>query len=57
MQDARGFFYYQQHRRYTNRIPYMRWSQSWMLYGMEKMLEARCQMSAKTQAALLTSDI
>jgi len=39
MQDARGFFHYQIHRRYTNRIPYMRWSQSWMLYGMERLCE------------------
>lgn len=45
MQDERGFFYYQQHRRYTNRIPYMRWSQAWMLYGLERLLEVRDQMS------------
>ncbi len=41
LQDSRGFFYYQRHRRYINRIPYMRWSQAWMLYGLEKFIEAR----------------
>jgi hypothetical protein len=30
MQAPQGFFYYQRHAWYTNRIPYMRWSQAWM---------------------------
>ena len=39
MRAADGSFYYQRHRRYTNRIRYMRWSQSWMLYGLERLQE------------------
>lgn len=41
MRAADGSFYYQRHQRYTNRIRYMRWSQSWMLYGLERLLERR----------------
>jgi hypothetical protein len=46
LQDPQGFFYYQRHRFYTNRIPYMRWSQVWMLYGLEKLLEVGGQRKA-----------
>ena len=34
MQAADGHFYYQKHRHYTIRAPYMRWTQAWMFYGM-----------------------
>ena len=34
MQDPQGFFYYQRRRVAVTRIPYMRWAQAWMLYGM-----------------------
>jgi hypothetical protein len=34
MQDDTGYFYYQRRRLYTNRIPYMRWSQAWMFYSL-----------------------
>ncbi|NUQ43367.1 MAG: hypothetical protein HUU32_18410 [Calditrichaceae bacterium] len=34
MQNGGGYFYYQKRRFYTNRIPYMRWSQAWMLYAL-----------------------
>ena len=30
MQDRSGYFYYQIHRGYINKIPYIRWSQAWM---------------------------
>ena len=40
LRDERGFFYYQKRRFYTVRKPYMRWSQSWMLYALAKLLEA-----------------
>ena len=39
LRSERGFFYYQRRRFYTVRTPYMRWSQSWMLYGLARMLE------------------
>jgi hypothetical protein len=34
MQDAEGYFYYQKGRFVTNKIPYMRWSQAWMMLGL-----------------------
>ncbi|MGQ9721975.1 MAG: delta-aminolevulinic acid dehydratase [Candidatus Jordarchaeum sp.] len=34
MQDKRGFFYYLKNRFYTNKIPYMRWSQAWALHAL-----------------------
>lgn len=38
MQDKKGYFYYQKTRWYTNRIPYIRWSQAWMFYAMAAYL-------------------
>lgn len=34
MQDPAGFFYFQRHRWYTNRIPYMRWGQGWAFHAL-----------------------
>jgi rhamnogalacturonyl hydrolase YesR len=34
MQSPKGFFYYQKKKYLTNRIPYMRWSQAWIFYGL-----------------------
>ncbi|HEX2532848.1 MAG TPA: hypothetical protein VHK69_03875 [Chitinophagaceae bacterium] len=34
MQDPKGYFYYQYRRRFSSRIPYMRWAQAWMFYAM-----------------------
>lgn len=39
LRDPNGFFYYQRRRLYTVRTPFMRWSQSWMLYGLARLLE------------------
>ncbi len=39
MQDPKGFFYYQQRGRVTIRIPYMRWSNAWMLTALSQLLE------------------
>ena len=38
MQSPEGFFYYQQMRFFTNKIPYMRWSQAWMFYALAHYL-------------------
>jgi hypothetical protein len=35
-----GAFYYQRHRFWTNRAPYMRWGQAWMLRALAKLLWA-----------------
>ena len=40
MWDDRGFFYYRVLRSHTNRIPYMRWSQAWMLLAVVMLQEA-----------------
>ncbi|HEV7858614.1 MAG TPA: hypothetical protein VGO91_08290 [Pyrinomonadaceae bacterium] len=39
LSDPEGFFYYQRRRFYTVRIPYMRWSQAWMLYALSRLRE------------------
>ncbi len=39
LRDPRGFFYYQRHRFYTTRTPYMRWAQAWMLYALARLIE------------------
>ena len=39
MQDTKkGYFYYRKYRNYYNRIPYMRWSQAWMLLALSELL-------------------
>ncbi len=38
MWSKKGYFYYQQHRFYTNRIPYMRWTEAWMLLALSELL-------------------
>jgi hypothetical protein len=40
LRDPRGFFYYQRRRFHKVRIPYMRWSESWMMYGLSRLIEA-----------------
>ena len=47
MQDKRGYFYYQKSRWYTNRIPYMRWSQAWMFYALANLLAYQKNMNDK----------
>ncbi len=39
MWDKRGYFYYQVTPYYKNKIPYMRWSQAWMLLALTILLE------------------
>lgn len=34
MQDKTGYFYFQINKYFSSRIPYMRWSQAWMLYAL-----------------------
>jgi hypothetical protein len=38
LQDRAGHFYFQRHRFYTIRIPYIRWAQTWMLYALSLYL-------------------
>ena len=41
LRDDRGLFYYQRRRFHTVRIPYMRWSEAWMAYGLIRLLEVK----------------
>jgi hypothetical protein len=34
MQSSKGYFFFQKRRLYTNKIPYMRWSQAWIFYAL-----------------------
>jgi rhamnogalacturonyl hydrolase YesR len=38
MQSQEGFFYYQIHKYFSSRIPYMRWAQAWMFYALSEYL-------------------
>ncbi len=39
MQDPHdGYFYYQLKKGISSKIPYMRWAQAWMFYGLSFML-------------------
>ena len=40
-----GSFYYQRHRWWTNRTPYMRWAQAWMLRALSRMLAVHARGS------------
>jgi len=47
MQDDEGYFYYQKHMYYTNKIPYMRWAQSWMMLALSQLF---CQLEINTKS-------
>jgi len=38
MQNSQGYFYYQINKYFSSKIPYMRWSQSWMFYALSTYL-------------------
>ena len=40
MQDESGYFYYRRYKFFTNKIPYMRWGQAWMMRALASLLEA-----------------
>ncbi len=40
LRDPRGFFQYQRRRLHKVHIPYMRWSQAWMMYALARLREA-----------------
>jgi len=45
MQSRKGYFYYQKHKYYCNKIPYMRWSQAWMFKALVCLAEASGMIS------------
>lgn len=40
MQDPTGYFYFQRGRLLANKIPYMRWSQAWMMLALSEILKS-----------------
>ncbi len=40
MQDRSGYFYFRKNRLLTNKIPYMRWGQAWMISALTELLAA-----------------
>lgn len=49
MQSPKGYFYFQKRKFYTNKIPYMRWSQGWIFYGLSHYLKNTNTSESKTQ--------
>lgn len=41
MSSKKGFFYYRKYKWYTIKIPYMRWSQAWMLLALSYIIEKK----------------
>jgi len=39
MQDAEGYFYYMKKKNLTLKIPYLRWSQAWMLLALSEVMD------------------
>lgn len=38
-QDKKGYFYFQKNKHYWNKIPYIRWGQAWMFYGLSEFIK------------------
>lgn len=38
LQNKDGYYYFQQKRIYTNKIPYIRWGQAWVFHGLTELL-------------------
>lgn len=38
LRSPKGYFYYQKHAGFTNRVAYMRWSNAWMLKGLADLI-------------------
>lgn len=53
MWDQRGFFYYQKHRFFTNRIPYIRWGQAWMTLALATLVESESNVRGDGRSALV----
>jgi hypothetical protein len=39
MQDNTGYFYFRKYPVFTNKIPYMRWAQAWMMLALAKLIQ------------------
>lgn len=43
MQDPTGYYYYQKWPFITNKIPYMRWSEAWMMVALSTYISLHCR--------------
>ena len=43
--DDEAYFYYQKWLLFTNKIPYVRWTQAWMLFALITLLEAKREVT------------
>jgi hypothetical protein len=43
MRDPAGYYHYKHHGRWRNRVPYMRWVQSWMLVALAELAAAEAK--------------
>ncbi len=43
MQDEEGYFYFRKGRLLTNKIPYMRWAQAWMMVALAEVQQGSTQ--------------
>ncbi len=39
-QDKSGYFYFQKNENFWNKIPYIRWGQAWMFYGLSMIISS-----------------
>ena len=46
MFTRKGWFYYQKNKVYTNKIPYMRWSQAWVFHALTEYMVANSKQKA-----------
>ena len=46
MRDPKGYFYFQRYENRTNKIPYMRWTQSWVLHALSEFALSRSQRAS-----------
>jgi len=47
MQNIKGYFYYQKNNFFTNKIPYMRWSQAWMMLALVTLINSTAIKNVK----------
>jgi hypothetical protein len=49
LRSPQGYFYYQRRRFYSLSVPYMRWTQAWVLYAFGSLLEEHEKRKAGSQ--------
>jgi hypothetical protein len=51
LRDEQGYFYSQKNRRFTNKIPYMRWGQAWMLLALASFTPQHAEIGGFSRIA------